>query len=107
MPNGKMKNKPGPRRLIRRPSRKTTPLSYSLAILMVDVAMLIATSANSDRTTIQKYDTGSDMGGPLDGGRLWRESFREHDPCPGPNAGWPTEGRSLRTSPPAPPPAPL
>src|ERR1700722_2808434 len=35
---GMMKNRPGPRRGISRPRRKTTPLSYSLAIFTVDVA---------------------------------------------------------------------
>src|SRR5450432_1937578 len=46
MPKGAITKRPGPFSVMRRPSRKTTPRSYSLAILIVDLA-----KAKSSRAT--------------------------------------------------------
>ncbi len=47
-PNGMMKKRPGPLSAMRRPSRNTTPRSYSFAMRRLENAMITA------RTTITK-----------------------------------------------------
>ena len=55
-PNGMMKKSPGPLRGIRRPSRKTTPRSYSAAMRRLEKTAMRATTR---MTTISPIENGS------------------------------------------------
>src|SRR2546423_10708912 len=58
MPNGMMSRSPGPFSVIRRPSRKSTPRSYSLMIRMAELKPISTTRTMMPRTISANMPTG-------------------------------------------------